>query len=316
MRFNPYMDGGVYTVKQDQCFIVMPYGATWSDAVLNEIKACCASQRLRAIRGDEGLDSNVLIGIWRELNESRAIIVDVTGNNSNVMYELGLAHALKKDVILLAQSAHDIPFDLKVYRHILYRPGDAGSLARQLSPYLSELFLRDNFGRTIGPGDFVLLFLSTGGTCRCAMSNTITRYLLSADKSQQSVEDGPVGLKPMSVAQIEGSLPQMSPGAQEVIRERLRIDGGRHKTVQATQALLNRADLILTMGHSHLKGLLAYEKKTSTFTEYFGQKGDIVDPWGQSKDEYVQCFERLHGLLAANVERLANLPREKRRDSA
>ena len=27
------------------------------------------------------------------------------------------------------------------------------------------------------------------------MSNTITRYLLSADKSQQSVEEGPPGLK-------------------------------------------------------------------------------------------------------------------------
>ncbi len=317
MQFNPYAEGGPYTVKPDQCFAVMPYGQTWSDAVWREIKACCASQGLRAVRGDESLGSNILTDIWRELNQSRAIIVDVTANNANVMYELGLAHALKKDVILIAQNADDIPFDLRVYRHVLYEPGGAGSraLAPQLGRSLSELFLRDNFGRIIGPDDFLLLFLSTGGTCRCAMSNTITRYLLAADKSQQGVEDGPAGLKSMSVALVHGSLPQMSPGAQDVVRERLGVDGGRHKTVQATAALLDRADLILPMAAGLTKGLAAYEGKWSLFTTYFGQEGDIVDPWGQSKAEYVSCFERIYAVLAANIDGLASLAREKRQAS-
>ena len=42
------------------------------------------------------------------------------GTSSNVFYELGLAHALKKPVILITQSISDVPFDLKSYRLLEY----------------------------------------------------------------------------------------------------------------------------------------------------------------------------------------------------
>jgi hypothetical protein len=44
----------------------------------------------------------------------------MTGQNPNVFYEVGYAHAIGKPVILLTQDVKDIPFDLKNYPHIVY----------------------------------------------------------------------------------------------------------------------------------------------------------------------------------------------------
>ena len=37
-----------------------------------------------------------------------------------MFYEVGIAHTLGREVILIAQSEHDIPFDLRHLRHIRY----------------------------------------------------------------------------------------------------------------------------------------------------------------------------------------------------
>ena len=232
------------------------------------------------------------------------------------MYELGLAHALKKDVILLAQRQDEIPFDLKVYRHILYDTSDNGRviLRRNLAGYLTDLFFRgpDNFGKVIKDDDFVLLFLSNGGTCRCAMSNVITRYLLASTKTQESIEEGPPNLKPMSAALSDMSRPQMSDLAQSVVLKQLGVDGSRHRTLKCTIPLLERADVLLPMATGLAKGILEkYSDKTYLFKAFFGQNGDIEDPWGGTEQKYIVCFNQLHSILAANTDRLKALSSER-----
>jgi hypothetical protein len=44
--------------------------------------------------------------------------------NPNVFYELGLAHALKKPVVLISSNGDDVPFDLKHIRVIYYDVND------------------------------------------------------------------------------------------------------------------------------------------------------------------------------------------------
>ena len=44
----------------------------------------------------------------------------MSGQNPNVFYEVGYAHAKEKLCILLTKNAEDIPFDLKHHRHIVY----------------------------------------------------------------------------------------------------------------------------------------------------------------------------------------------------
>lgn len=52
--------------------------------------------------------------------KSSVVICDLTGKNANVFYEAGIAHSLGKDVILITQSADDVPFDLRHLRYIQY----------------------------------------------------------------------------------------------------------------------------------------------------------------------------------------------------
>jgi nucleoside 2-deoxyribosyltransferase len=47
-------------------------------------------------------------------------VADCTGRNPNVFYEIGLAHALGKPVILITQNSEDIPFDVTHIRYIQY----------------------------------------------------------------------------------------------------------------------------------------------------------------------------------------------------
>src|SRR3712207_1177701 len=49
------------------------------------------------------------------------IIADCTGNNPNVLYELGIAHALDKDVVLITQDQmSQVPSDIRLFEFIKY----------------------------------------------------------------------------------------------------------------------------------------------------------------------------------------------------
>lgn len=64
---------------------------------------------------------NIVYDIVRSICAADFIIADLTGNNSNVMYELGIAHANNKKVIMITQdSRNDLPFDVHQYRTIKY----------------------------------------------------------------------------------------------------------------------------------------------------------------------------------------------------
>lgn len=58
--------------------------------------------------------------VWLAIGEAEIIIADCTGRNPNVFYEVGLAHALSKETILITRDLDDIPFDLRHLRIIAY----------------------------------------------------------------------------------------------------------------------------------------------------------------------------------------------------
>ena len=59
-------------------------------------------------------------------------------------YEVGYAHALGKEVILLTQRADDLPFDLRGFNHIVYE-GRITVLKEKLAQRLKAML-------TNGPG--------------------------------------------------------------------------------------------------------------------------------------------------------------------
>lgn len=289
----------------------MPFQQQWSKAVWEDgIKAACTPLGVIPVRGDDIMGPNILADIWRAINTCRAFIADVTGANPNVMYELGLAHALKKDVILIAQHETDIPFDLRVYRHVLYTPDRKGieRLIDQLNAYLEELFFRgpDNFGKHIHQGEFVILFVSTGGTCRCAMANVVTRYLLSKDKTLEAIEAAQTGVRSISAGLFGQSEEFISHNAQTALFEKFGLQVAHHKTLRLTAPLRRRADIILAMDAALKKGIPSeVGSKVAVFSEFFGKSGDVKDPYGGSIQEYRKCLDQIHALLSSNIDVLA-----------
>lgn len=102
-------------------FVLMPFGTEFDDIYKLGIKEVALSLDVLAERVDEqSFSETILERIYRQIESADFIIADMTGRNPNVFYEVGFAHAKKKPVILITKDAHDIPFDLKHHRHLIY----------------------------------------------------------------------------------------------------------------------------------------------------------------------------------------------------
>lgn len=114
-------------------FVLMPFSSEFDDIYRYGIKKACEDQGAYCERVDEQMfEGTILDRIYNQIARADVIVSDMSGRNPNVFYETGYAHALKKKVILLTQSADDIPFDLKHYSHIVYE-GKISLLADQLA---------------------------------------------------------------------------------------------------------------------------------------------------------------------------------------
>lgn len=117
----------------------MPFSSDFKDIYLSGIKAECEAQGVTAERVDEQhFDETILARIYRQIENCDFIIAEMTGQNPNVFYEVGYAHALGKPCALVTQNTNDIPFDLKHHPHVIY-DGSIHNLREQLSPKISWL---------------------------------------------------------------------------------------------------------------------------------------------------------------------------------
>jgi nucleoside 2-deoxyribosyltransferase len=113
-------------------FVLMPFAPEFDDVYKFGIKLACEKAGAYAERVDEQIfNESILDRIYTQISKSDVVISDMTGRSPNVFYETGYAHALGKNVVLLTQSADDIPFDLKHYPHIIYK-GRISDLADEL----------------------------------------------------------------------------------------------------------------------------------------------------------------------------------------
>ncbi len=71
------------------------------------------------LRYEERVGS-IIKGIVQKIKDADLVIADLTGLNPNVMYELGVRHALKRGTIMLTQNFNYFPSDLRDYMTIEY----------------------------------------------------------------------------------------------------------------------------------------------------------------------------------------------------
>lgn len=134
--------GANFTLDPNLCFVVMPFKKSLNIVYETSIRKVVNSHNLSCIRADEIVGTNLITwDVWEKINRARVIIADLTGKNPNVFYEVGLAHAIGKDVILLTQTIDDVPFDLAPIRCIEYdlRSSDMKSMERRLKLTIGKI---------------------------------------------------------------------------------------------------------------------------------------------------------------------------------
>lgn len=120
--------------EEKLCFVVMPFAPHFRPVYDNAIMPAVAQAGLTCRRGDDiSQPGAVLTQIWQSILRARLVIADLSGANGNVLYELGLAHVLGHEAILLAQNIADVPFDLRHQRTIIYSPQGDGLEALRTS---------------------------------------------------------------------------------------------------------------------------------------------------------------------------------------
>lgn len=117
-------------------FVLMPFRAEFDDIYQLGIKECAENLGIVAERVDEqNFTETILERIYRQIDACDFIIAEMTGQNPNVFYEVGYAHAKGKLCALITQNTADIPFDLKHHTHVVY-DGRVVDLVDKLTPKL------------------------------------------------------------------------------------------------------------------------------------------------------------------------------------
>jgi hypothetical protein len=110
----------------DSCFVMMPFGAPLGSYYEKIYRPAIEKAGLKPVRADSEIfgAGKIMDQIWAGINAARVLVAELTSRNPNVFYELGLAHALKKPVVLISSNEADVPFDLRHIRVIIYDSAD------------------------------------------------------------------------------------------------------------------------------------------------------------------------------------------------
>ena len=150
----------------------------------------------------------------------------------------------------------------------------------------------------------LLVFLSSGGTCRDPIAKAITERVLQGLSLPFKVRIEAMALGPLSNDCA-------SYGARNAIKE---IYGEdlliRHSPTRATREILDEADLVLVMDQSLMMSRKTLPpQKSYLLKEFFGLSGDVIDPWPDGKDQatlsrYRECAEEMKSIIEGNADRL------------
>lgn len=116
----------VHIADGDTCFVMMPFAAPLGNHYASIYDPAIRKAGLRPIRADDDIfaTGKIMDQVWRGIENAKILVAELTSRNPNVFYELGIAHALNKPVVLISSNEGDVPFDVRHIRVIYYDVND------------------------------------------------------------------------------------------------------------------------------------------------------------------------------------------------
>jgi tetratricopeptide (TPR) repeat protein len=129
-------------------FIAMPFGVKkdprlgveidFNSIYENGIKPAFEGLPVEYIRADEERGGGLIHQqMFERLLLAEVAIVDVTSDNANVFYELGIRHAARPQSTIIMSANAGLPFDINMMRTIIYKLED-GKLTEEAGKNLAE----------------------------------------------------------------------------------------------------------------------------------------------------------------------------------
>lgn len=116
-------------IEQHLVSVMMPFDAGFGN-VYHAIQQAAINCGLISRRADEIWEApGIIQDVVNLIDRARIVVCDCTNRNPNVFYEAGIAHTLGREVIIITQSPHDVPFDLRHLRYVHYLNNHEGLLA-------------------------------------------------------------------------------------------------------------------------------------------------------------------------------------------
>lgn len=134
-----------------------------------------------------------------------------------------------------------------------------------------------------------IVFVCTGNACRSAAAEVVLKKMIE-DRDLRDVEVGSCGTK------VHGYLDRDEVMCR-IAGEHGYMMGGM--AVQATEDILNSADVVVVMTrhhHDQVTRILKYDNwnRMVLFNDYcFGEKSDLSDPHFQTEHVYRTCFDTI-----------------------
>ena len=101
----------------------MPFESDFRDVYGESIRVAVESNGLACQRADDIQNNDeIMEDVWEGIWKCRIVVADLTDDNPNVFYEVGIADTLGKEVVLIAQQGRlgRPPFDVSARRIIFY----------------------------------------------------------------------------------------------------------------------------------------------------------------------------------------------------
>lgn len=108
------------------CFVMQPFIGHLGSYYETVYRPAIEQAGLTPVRADNEIfaTGKIMDQVWRGIRQAKVLVAELTSKNPNVFYELGLAHALEKPVVLVSSNEEDVPFDLRHIRVIVYDQKD------------------------------------------------------------------------------------------------------------------------------------------------------------------------------------------------
>lgn len=127
-------------IEKNRCFFLMPFKNEYNH-IYGTLKESLQNNGYIVNRADEISGSKPIMNkILTEILRSQYIIVDLTGYNPNVFYELGISHSFKdaQNILLIKQKNDKIPFDISHLTYIEYEPNNLFLLSSRILMFINE----------------------------------------------------------------------------------------------------------------------------------------------------------------------------------